>query len=69
MARLAPLADRDFMTIPETAARMGVSADCLYERHRRGELDFPVVTVGSLLRVPKLAYERWHEALAERVPS
>jgi excisionase family DNA binding protein len=46
-----------FMTIKEAADEMGISRSRCYQMARRGEL--PVLKLGGVIRVPKIAYEQW----------
>jgi len=48
---------RTYLTVPETAARLRVSAKTIYRLIANGQL--PVVRVGSQIRIDELALEEW----------
>lgn len=48
--------ERKVLTVPEAGAQLGIGRNASYDAARRG--DIPVIKLGKLLRVPKLAIER-----------
>jgi excisionase family DNA binding protein len=52
------------MTVPEAGARLGLGRNASYEAAARG--DIPVIRLGKLMRVPKVAFERMLERAGER---
>jgi excisionase family DNA binding protein len=54
-----PASQRMALTVEEAAAQLGVSRSLAYELVRSGDL--PHIRVGNLVRVPRLALERWIE--------
>lgn len=54
----------DFLTVEEAAQVLRIGRTAAYEQTRRyeetdGEAGIPVIRVGRLMRVPRLALERW----------
>ena len=52
---------RRFLTVPETAAHLRVSAKTIYRLIERGQL--PALRVGSQSRVDEAALEAWLEEI------
>jgi excisionase family DNA binding protein len=54
----------DFLTVEEAAEILRIGRTAAYEQTRRyeetgGEAGIPVIRVGRLMRVPRMALERW----------
>jgi len=54
----------DFLTVEEAATILRIGRTAAYEQTRRyeeteGEAGIPVIRVGRLMRVPRVALERW----------
>jgi excisionase family DNA binding protein len=59
--------DRRVFTVPEAGARLGLGRNASYGAAKRG--DIPVIRLGKLLRVPKMAIERLLDASTQIAPS
>ncbi len=59
---------RIMLTVPETAAYLGIKSTLAYEKAARGEL--PVVRVGRLVRIHRPTLDEWlaAEARGEATP-
>jgi excisionase family DNA binding protein len=49
------------MTVPEAGRLLGLGRNASYEAVRRGEI--PVIRLGKLLRVPRIAIDRMLEGV------
>src|SRR5206468_10535156 len=54
---MPPEDEPDVFTIAETARRLGLGRNTVYEAARRGEL--PLLRIGRRLLVPRVAFQRW----------
>ena len=52
---------RDTLTIPQLAYRLSISESQAYELAKEGQLPFPVMRVGTSVRVSVRAYQQWLE--------
>lgn len=48
----------DVYTVPEAAARLGVSDDTLYRMIKEGA-GVPVIQVRGRMKIPRRSFERW----------
>ena len=53
------------MSVPEAGRILGIGRDAAYEAAARGEI--PVLQIGRLKRVPKLAFNQMLESAAQPV--
>lgn len=56
--RLDPVRS-ETMALDVAARRAGFSKSMLYEHFKAGDLPFPVLEIGRVLRVPVVPFERW----------
>lgn len=61
MDKEAPLT----LSVPEAGKRLGIGRSAAYQAAATGEL--PVLRIGGLLRVPKIALDRMLEKAGERI--
>jgi excisionase family DNA binding protein len=52
------------MSVPEAGAKLGLGRNAAYAAAARGEI--PVIRIGSLLKVPRHAFDRMLEGVAAK---
>lgn len=51
--------EQDLLTVRHLAHRMNLSESQVYELAKEGQLPFPVIRIGTSVRVSRRAYEDW----------